>query len=554
MNWFPLCNFTHYSLLRGFSKPEELAKKCADNKYRACGIADYKSISGAVSFYQACKEAGIKPIIGCTFDGFTLFAKNKNGWNDLIQLVSSMNIDNDLDYTTLREVSKRGNLICISKSELKSPITGADWYQKDDCYYDVYYVNKEDANLHRILLCSGMKTTLPKINKKISQGESVENQTFFECDDYYLRDNIEATELLISNPNSTKEFDEIFNKCEDYNILNKPMLPRFPTPNGETEEEYLKELCRQGWRRLLTDKVDTEEKKIEYRDRFLNEFEVIKSANLFGYFLIVQDIISYVNSNGWIAGPGRGSAAGCLISYLLGITQIDPIEFDLLFERFYNAGRNTDDHISLPDIDMDVPAERRDEIIDYIKDRYGHDCVSQMLTFGRLQGRSAIKEVLRVKEACGFGEMNEITKYIPDEAAISDQLQEMDEDERSIIMWALINRANELRDFCHINDNGELVGDYAEYFREAIAIEGTFKNQGKHAAGVVISAESLNKVCPMVNQKNGEEKIAGLEMADLEALGHVKFDVLGLSLLSKIMLIKNLIQDQNVERIVNDRS
>lgn len=554
MNWFPLCNFTHYSLLRGFSKPEELAQKCAENKYRACGIADYKSISGAVSFYQACKEAGIKPIIGCAFDDFTLFAKNKNGWNDLIQLISSLDGDNELDYTVLREVSRRGNLICVSKSELKSPITGPDWYQKDDCYYDIYYVNKQDANLHRILLCSGMKTTLPKINKKISQGEQVENQTFFECDDYYLRDNVEAIELLISNPNSTKEFDEIFNKCENYNILNKPMLPRFPTPNGESEEEYLKELCRQGWRRLLNDKIDTEEKKIEYRDRFLNEFEVIKSANLFGYFLIVQDIISYVNSNGWIAGPGRGSAAGCLISYLLGITQIDPIEFDLLFERFYNAGRNTDDHISLPDIDMDVPAERRDEIIEYIKDRYGHGCVSQMLTFGRLQGRSAIKEVLRVKEACGFGEMNEITKYIPDEAAISDQLQEMDEDERSIIMWALINRPNELRDFCHVNDNGELAGEYAEYFREAIALEGTFKNQGKHAAGVVISAEPLNKVCPMVNQRNGEEKIAGLEMADLEALGHVKFDVLGLSLLSKIMLIKNLISDQNVERIVNDRS
>lgn len=545
MNWYPLCNFTHYSLLRGFSKPEELAKKCAENKYRACGIADYKSISGAVSFYQACKEAGIKPIIGCTFDGFTLFAKNKNGWLDLIQLVSSLNTENELDYTVLGNICKRGNLICISASELTSPIIGKDWYQKDEAYYDIYYVNKEDANLHRILLCSGMKTTLPKINKQINAGEIIDNQHFFECDDFYLRDSIEATELLVNHTISIKELNEIYEKCEDYNILNKPMLPRFPTPNGESEEEYLKELCREGWRRLLGDKVDTEEKKIQYRDRFLNEFEVIKSANLFGYFLIVQDIIRYVNEQEWLSGPGRGSAAGCLISYLLGITQIDPIEFDLLFERFYNAGRNTDDHISLPDIDMDVPAEKRDEIITYIRDRYGHDNVSQMLTFGRLQGRSAIKEVLRVREACGFSEMNEITKYIPDEAAISDQLQEMGEDERSIIMWSLINRPNELRDFCHINDAGELDGEYAEYFREAIAIEGTFKNQGKHAAGIVISAEPLYKVCPMVNQRNGEEKIAGLEMADLEALGHVKFDVLGLSLLDKIMKIKEIVNDRS---------
>jgi len=545
MNWFPLCNFTHYSLLRGFSKPEELAKKCSENRYRACGIADYKSISGAVSFYQACKEVGVKPIIGCSFDGFTLFAKNKNGWLDLIRLVSSLNHDSELDYTTLREVCKRGNLICVSESEAKSPISGKDWYQKDSAYSNTYYVNKEDAALHRILLCSSMKTTFPKVNKQITNGESVENQIFFEADDFYLRDNVEVSELILASSGYTKEFDEIFDKCEDYNILNKPMLPKFPTPNGESEEEYLKELCREGWRRLLTDKVDSEEKKIEYRDRFLNEFEVIKNANLFGYFLIVQDIIRYVNDQGWISGPGRGSAAGCLISYLLGITQIDPIEFDLLFERFYNAGRNTDDHISLPDIDMDVPAEKRDEIITYIKDRYGHDNVSQMLTFGRLQGRSAIKEVLRVHEACGFSEMNEITKYIPDEAAISDQLQEMDEDERSIIMWALINHPNELRDFCHVNDAGEIDGEYAEYFRQAIAIEGTFKNQGKHAAGVVISAQPLKEVCPMVNQRNGEEKIAGLEMADLEALGHVKFDVLGLSLLSKIMLIKKL--SENIE-------
>jgi DNA polymerase-3 subunit alpha len=161
-----------------------------------------------------------------------------------------------------------------------------------------------------------------------------------------------------------------------------------------------------------------------------------------------------------------------------------------------------------------------------------------MLTFGRLQGRSAIKEVLRVYEACSFAEMNTITKYIPNEAEISDQLADMDDDERSIIRWALINNAKELRDFCYINHDGKLDGEYAEYFKQAIAIEGTFKTQGKHAAGVVISAEPLYKACPMVKEKGSNEKIAGLEMSDLEALGHVKFDILGLSLLDKIMHIK----------------
>jgi DNA polymerase-3 subunit alpha len=271
----------------------------------------------------------------------------------------------------------------------------------------------------------------------------------------------------------------------------------------------------------------------------------IKSKKIIKYMGKVNDLtVSNSHTYNVESLAVHNSAAGCLISYLIGITQIDPVEYDLLFERFYNSGRNTEDHISLPDIDMDVPAEKRDDIITYLKNKYGHKNVSQMLTFGRLQGRSAIKEVLRVREACGFSEMNEITKHIPDEAAISDQLQEMQEEERSIIRWALINKVNDLRDFCFINDKGELEGDYAEYFREAIDIEGTFKTQGKHAAGVVISAEELQKVCPMVNQKHGEEKIAGLEMSDLEALGHVKFDVLGLSLLDKVMYIKDLVSKE----------
>ena len=148
-----------------------------------------------------------------------------------------------------------------------------------------------------------------------------------------------------------------------------------------------------------------------------------------------------------------------------------------------------------------------------------------------------------VNDACGFAEMNEITKYIPDEAAISDQLSQMDEEDRSIIRWTLQNRADDLMDYCHIDEEGRLQGDFAEYFQQAIDIEGTFKTQGKHAAGVVISAEPLYRVCPMVNQKSGGEKIAGLEMNDLEALGHVKFDLLGLNLLDKLMFIKELINE-----------
>lgn len=540
MKWFPLCNYTHYSLQRGFSKPRELAKKCSQNSFPACGIADYKSISGAVTFYKACISNDIKPIIGCAFDGFSLFAKNHAGWLELIQIVSSIDSNGNLDNSLLIKLASNSNLICVAGDESKSPIKGKDFYKKSEAFMDVYYTEREQAPLHRIILCSSMKTTLPKIKKSLANKEDVQNSIFFESNDFYLKDKAEISKMLTEDP-AIDLFDEIFDKCENYNILSQPMLPKFDTPNGQTQKEYLRELAREGWTELLSHKIKDPEKKKIYGDRFRSEYEVIEQAKLFGYFLIVWDVINYCVTKGWTVGPGRGSAAGCLISYLVGITQIDPIEFDLLFERFYNAGRNTDDHISLPDIDMDVPGGKRDEIISYLKDKYGQNNVSQMLTFGRLQGRSALKEVLRVNNACGFSEMNEITKSIPDEAAISDQLAEMDEEDRSIIKWALLNNPDDLRDYCFVNESGDLEGDYSELFQQAIDIEGTFKTQGKHAAGVVISAEELYKVCPMVNPKSGTEKIAGLEMADLEALGHVKFDVLGINLLDKLMMIKELV-------------
>lgn len=541
MYWAPLCNYTHYSLLKGFSKPLQLAQKCQDNGYKACGIADYKSISGAVSFFQACVKTGIKPIIGCSFDGYTLFAKNKEGWLNLIHIVSSLDEEGKTNSRILSTECDKGNLISVASREQDSPISGEDFYTKTPALMDTFYTEKEDASLHRVLLCSKMKTTLPKVNRLLMGDEEFENREFFESNEFHLRDSVEICEILTEDIELNVK--KIVDKCEEYNILSKPMLPEFSTPTGESEEEYLKELCRHGWAKLLleTGKVDNEEDKNKYLDRFVEEFRVIKEANLFGYFLIVRDIISFVNSKGWLSGPGRGSAAGCLISYLVGITKIDPIQYDLLFERFYNSGRNTDDHVSLPDIDIDVPGNKRDEIISYLKDTYGKYNVSQMLTFGRLQGRSAIKEILRINEACSFGEMNEISKSIPNEADVSDQLQAMDEEDRSIIKFALIDNPEELRDYCHVTEKGNLEGDYAEYFEQAIRIEGTFKTQGKHAAGVVISSDRLYNVCPMVNQKSGSEKIAGLEMADLESLGHVKFDVLGINLLDKIMKIEELI-------------
>ena len=237
----------------------------------------------------------------------------------------------------------------------------------------------------------------------------------------------------------------------------------------------------------------------------------------------------------------HNSSAGSLVSYLLGITNIDPIPHDLLFSRFYNEGRNTADRVSLPDIDIDCPVEKRGQIIDYLKRKYGENNVTQISTFGRLQGKSALKEVLRVHEACGFDMMNQMTKFIPQEHEIADLMK--DSGETSILNWALENDPQHFQDWCRKEDDGTLVGEFSQYFEQAIRIEGTYKSVGKHAAGVVISTENLNKVCPMVKEKKGSDKIAALEMNDLEAMGHVKFDLLGLACLEKLMGVNQLLKN-----------
>jgi DNA polymerase-3 subunit alpha len=199
----------------------------------------------------------------------------------------------------------------------------------------------------------------------------------------------------------------------------------------------------------------------------------------------------------------------------------------------------------MPDIDVDVPINKREYIIEYIKSKYGHDKVSQMITFNTMKGRGALKEVLRVYGNITFDEMNRITKYIPDEAKISDELQQMKEDtgEASILRWSLENNVDKLKEWCYIDDNNELSGPLAKRFEQAIRLEGTKSNQSKHAAGVVISSQNLGSVCPMVYDSKNKQLIAGMEMQDLEALGIIKFDVLGIAMLDKIMNISEYLKN-----------
>ena len=393
-----------------------------------------------------------------------------------------------------------------------------------------YYVNRKDSIDHRILLCSGLKTTIKDLEDKIVSLKNINLLKFIRSNDYYIKSPQEISkkypDYIISN------IDKIPKLIDNFSVLSNPKLPNFNCPNNMSQNDYLKSLCRDGWRKLINPLCLDDQKTLLYKNRVLEELSVIEEANLAGYFLIVQDYVNHFKSKGNLLGPGRGSAAGSLVAFLLGITLIDPIKYNLLFSRFYNKGRNTKDHISLPDIDVDFPPSIREDVIEYLKEKYFPENVCQMVTFSRLQGRSILKEVLRINNFCGFQIMNQITENIPSDAAISDELEIMENP--STIIWALENLKDKLSDFCWMDEEGKLQGEYSKAFEQAIRLEGLYKSQGKHAAGVVISLEKLDDICPMIMPSNGDIKIAGMEMGHLEAIGCVKFDILGVSLLERI--------------------
>jgi DNA polymerase-3 subunit alpha len=614
--YVPLHVHSHYSLLDGLSKPDQIAERCSSIGVSSCAITDHGTISGAVQFHQAMKKKNIKPILGCeiylshqdshiktkensSLSHFILLAKNYTGWKTLIGIVSESNKENNFYHKPRLDLDKLANLIdgniigfcghlgsyladLLEESPDDIVKTGTNFVSRmksifSDNFYletqlmdqefspkqieltehirrigkitntkvictpDAHYCSKEDAIDQRILLCNNLKTTLVDINKKIMNNENIPMECFFKSDNYHILSSEEMAEIHteeeIINTNIVSDL------CEYYDITSKPMLPPFSCPDNFQPDEYLRQLCRNGWRDKIANNIPKDDQQ-KYVDRIKYELEILQGAGLSSYFLIVGDIVDMVRRSGWLPGPGRGSAAGCLVSYLIGITSIDPIRYNLIFERFYNAGRNTAERISMPDIDVDVPIDKREQIIDYIKQKYGKDKVSQMITYNTMKGRGALKEVLRVYGNVSFDEMNMITKNIPDEAKIADELQEMKEDtgEASIIRWALENNADKLREWCYIDDNNMLAGPLAKRFEQAIRLEGTKSNQSKHAAGIVISNENLSSVCPMIYDSKNKQLIAGMEMQDLESMGIIKFDILGVAMLDKVMGISQTLK------------
>lgn len=570
--YVPLHLHTEYSLLDGATKISDLIAHAKANNMPACAITDHGVMYGAIEFYRKAKEEGIKPIIGCEtyiIEGdisvkttenssnfhLVLLAKDKEGYKNLVKLVSIAHIDGfyykpRINHELLKKYSK--GLICLSAcigGEVPGYILRGDsakaretakFYKElfgDDYYFelqdhgmdeqkkanaellniakeldikmvitnDSHYTKKSDAKAHDILLC-------------LQTGKlySDPGRMRFPNEEFYIKnaDDLRETFSWLDEEIFNKAIDntlEIADKCNLIIDMGKSLLPHYPVPASYTAESYLNMLARKG----LEERYEKITPELEERLKF--ELKIIEEMGFAAYFLIVSDFIKYARDNDVPVGPGRGSAAGSLIAYNLGITNIDPIEHNLLFERFLNPER-----VSMPDIDIDFCIDRREKVIDYVADKYGEDKVCQIVTFGTLAAKAAMKGVARVLNI-PYAESDRLAKMIPTavKIKIDDALQEG-------------------MDLKKAYDKDPVVKELVDI---AKSIEGLKFNIGTHAAGVIISRDPLSDIVPVQRSKDGVI-ITGYPMGDLEKLGLLKMDFLGL---------RNLTIIDNTQQLIKER-
>lgn len=574
MDFVHLHTHSDYSILDGAITVPRLVQRTAELGMPAVALTDHGNMFGAIEFYQQAKKAGIKPIIGQEFyvapgsrfkkevsrdSGeevayhLILLARNNEGYSNLMKLSSIGYTEGfyykpRIDMEVLEKHS--GGLIassaCIAgqipvnilKGRYKEACSLAGRYQelfgKDNFYLelqyhgireqeivnkelikmsselaipliasnDAHYINKEDAYSHELLLCvqTGKTMTDP-------------NRMRFASDAFYLKTLDEMRLIFADYP------DALFNTCKiadmtDVEInLGNAILPNFEVPPEFNLDSYLRHLVNDGAHKLygavLTEEV---KKRIDY------ELGLITKMKFSGYFLIVWDFINYARKKGIPVGPGRGSAAGSIVSYCLGITALDPLKYDLLFERFLNPDRN-----EMPDMDIDFCADRREEVIDYVKARYGEDQVSQIITFNKMKAKAVVKDVARALDV-PFAEANEISKLITEDT-----------------LKKSLDRSPELKKFASDEKGKELI-------EISLKLEGLTRSAGKHAAGVVISRGNLTNFVPLYRDKDGSIS-SQYEKNTLEQAGLVKMDFLGLKNLTIIRKCLDLIRETTGEDV-----
>lgn len=560
---------TYYSILQSLLSPEEAVKLCKAAGYDKLIICDKNSMSGVVQFYSACKKAEIKPILGtclkvCECDStdkgphnimydLYLLAKNKVGYTNLLKIIDKANDHErvlDTPYQRIARVNLEDikgmtdGIVCLQGAEGTELYSHKEYqeytlskyrrvfsevvFQTDIAWSDVHYHLPEHKEDFHILLCILLKCKLVELADKIYK-ELPELSRFVSEQDFSIpskekRDSGYSQEIL----DRTESFLSSF---EDYEILSKPKVPRFDCPDGMSQQEYLTELCRLGWKRRFP-KWESEAKKKIYADRVKYELEVLQGCGLDGYLLVVQDYVNWAKRQGWFVGPGRGSAGGCLVAYLLGITEVDPIIYNLLFERFYSEDRGAGGVITLPDIDIDFPRNKRQELIEYVENKYGRDRVFHITTFGTLKGSGALTEVLRAHDVFPYTKIKSITKNIPSQDKISDKMQE--QEETSVLNYTLKNLPKLMSELAYY-EGDEIVGEQAYYVKQAIRIEGCVKSYGTHASGILISDSPTREIAPLIIEAKGPNKQCALDMGDAEASSLVKVDILGVKNLDILM-------------------
>lgn len=543
--------------LSSYFKPENMENQC---------ILCDDNLSGAVDYFQQCKKKSFKPIISYRGDEIYI-AKNKADYTEMLDAFSSERIpkvttiagvpfgtlanlvtDSYYPYTPSEDAWELGkSYLRQLEGDVIVGITpydsGADEGLRDllrdlaehlglpTCVVDdVHYASNlaasngteyEPHKDHQILVCHRTKKTIDDHDQMDDRFKR-----FFKSDQYYPQDWSKLPEY-----EGTKK---LVDSCEEYNILDEPQLPFF-----KDATKTLTNLAREGWKKKGLSKVANWK---VYRDRIKEEIRVIDKSGYSAYFLVLEDVCRWIDEQGWMRGHGRGSAGGCLISFLIGITKVDPIEYDLLFERFFSEDRA--EARQLPDIDIDVPKFKRQQIFAYLQDTYGHGSVAQMVTFAALQGRSALTSALKFNDSCTFSEIKAITEFLPQKDKVSDQMDAVGE--HSLIRWTLEYLPDILADFARLED-GKIVGDYAKEFEQAIRLEKIKIDRSKHASAIIVYNGNIRDVCPMIKDKSSDELITHFSMEHGEAAGLVKLDLLGLATMDKLMLINTLLEEKENE-------
>ncbi|KPK98435.1 MAG: DNA polymerase III subunit alpha [Omnitrophica WOR_2 bacterium SM23_72] len=551
---------TQNSLLDGACRIQETLHLAQQYKMDSLAITDHGNMFGAIEFYMEAQKAGIKPIIGCEIyvapgsrlDKNTggideasyhliLLARDETGYHNLMKLVSIGYLEGfyyrpRIDKETLSTHAEgliglsaclKGEIpVCLQEKRFNDALKVADEYAhilgKDNFYLevqansipeqkvvneglvriskelnlplvatnDVHYLTRERAASHEALLCIQTQTTLDDPNR-----------LRFQTDEFYFRSPEEMKKILSDIPNAIQNTLEIAGRCNLELDFSRVHLPRYEAPGGLSKEDFLRQLCEQGLPRRY------KEATAEIRERLEHELKIIKDMGFVSYFLIVWDFIHYAKTKGIPVGPGRGSAAGSLVSYLLGITDLDPLKYGLLFERFLNPER-----LGLPDIDIDFCYERRQEVIDYVTNKYGQENVAQIITFGTMQARAVVRDVGRVM-GMSYAEVDRIAKMIPPDPSLN--------------LKDALESETELKNL-YKNDP-----QVTRLMDTALVLEGLNRHASIHAAGVVIADEPLNNYMPLF--KTSDDQITtGYSMAILEKIGLLKVDFLGLRTLTVI--------------------